>query len=385
MESRRFQAVKAVTALALLASMIVAAPLWTTGRDFPLVPVPAFWPNLPPPFDTFALFALIGLLVVSVARVPARPFLIAFLILAVFVALGDANRWQPWFYQDVLLLAALATVRSATSDDDTGRSLDACRVVIAFTYVWSGLHKFNFGFQHSSFAFVFQPVLDNLEPGFRETVLKLWFVPPAVEALLGFGLLWGKTRNVAVVGLVAMHAFLLAMLGPWGRDYNSSVWPWNVGNALLVLTLFWKADRFRLASGLFRRQGDLTKSAAVVLMGLLPSLCPFGLWPPYFSAALYTGDVVQAIVVLDQERAFAAPPSLAGVLRPDPEGSAVNVGKWALAAMNAPVFPDEQVIRRVCRTLSRPGDGPGRVRIMFLDRPGWTGPLLKRRWVDLAP
>jgi len=119
-------------------------------------------------------------------------------------------------------------------------------------------------------------------------------------------------------------------------------------------------------------------------MGVLPALCPFGLWPPYFSSALYTGDVIQAYVVLSQERAISAPPALAEVLKPDPNGSAVNVGKWALSAMNAPVFPDERVITRVCKTLARPEDPRETVRIMFLDRPGWSGPLLKRRWVDLA-
>ncbi|MCW5940412.1 MAG: hypothetical protein KF884_12250 [Fimbriimonadaceae bacterium] len=354
----------------LAATMATCWLLWVSNREFPLVPLAP----VPVLGDVPAWSLVVCALAAPWLRI-GRWIWVTFLLLAVWLVLGDVNRCQPWFYQACLMALAFALVPQGPQGTRSG--LDACRLVLVFTYLWSGLHKFNYGFAHDAYPYLFQPVLERLPEGVASVVRNAWPVAAGVEALLGLGLFFPRTRPVAVIGLVGMHAFLLGLLGPFGINANSSVWPWNIGNAALVLILFWG---FHDSLGVFERtHGWLARCAVVLLLGILPSLNWFSLWPVYLSGALYTGNQAQGLLLLTDEEAIRAPQSLADVLKSDGQRSYVNLSIWSLAAVNAPVFPEPWVLRRVAQSLCRPESEPGAVTLAEFERPGLFGPLFKRK------
>ena len=75
----------------------------------------------------------------------AGAFAVAALALAVLLVLQDQGRLQPWFYQYSFMLAAVgfANLRRLS----TQGALNACRLIVALTYLWTGLQK-----AHVSFA-----------------------------------------------------------------------------------------------------------------------------------------------------------------------------------------------------------------------------------------
>jgi hypothetical protein len=68
--------------------------------------------------------------------------------------------------------------------------------------------------------------------------LSLGLLLPLAEAAIGVGLLFPRTRGVAWVGAVLMHALVLLSIGPVGRSYNAIVWPWN---AAMIAPVCWQA------------------------------------------------------------------------------------------------------------------------------------------------
>src|SRR5690349_21258256 len=93
--------------LALLAGFALSPKLWLSSRFYPLSPVWSFIRPFGSPGDAIVFGALIALLIgVSVA--PRREVWAAVFVLLALVALQDQSRWQPWFYQYVLMLLAIA-------------------------------------------------------------------------------------------------------------------------------------------------------------------------------------------------------------------------------------------------------------------------------------
>ena len=116
-------------------------------REYPLVPFSEFLPLLPYPLD-YLLFGLFGGLLVLILIFRGRlegAFVVAALALAVLLVLQDQGRLQPWFFQYSFMLAAVGFFSLGRLS--TQGAMNTCRLIVAFTYVWSGLQK-----AHVSFA-----------------------------------------------------------------------------------------------------------------------------------------------------------------------------------------------------------------------------------------
>lgn len=116
--------------LGLLAGFALSPKLWLSSRTYPLTPV---WPSLhpfSPPSDDIAFFALIAILAaLSVApRSEIQGAAFAFLAL---MALQDQSRWQPWFYQYVLMLLAVDVAGPQRRTDAS----NTCCLIVAATYI----------------------------------------------------------------------------------------------------------------------------------------------------------------------------------------------------------------------------------------------------------
>jgi hypothetical protein len=354
----------------LVSGLALCPRLWLSDREYPLAPVVESLPTIPPPWD-LGLYVLLVALVLLVGIVPhPRMVIFASVVVGAIGCVGDQNRLQPWIYVYALLLIALATVpwgRFLTShermavgegealvdiddQDRAGMALRMAQIIVASLYMWSGIQKLNLGFVEHVFPSLVDPITSWLPTTARDAVHALGYGAPFVEASLGVGLFLPRTRKVAVAGIVAMHAFNMVALGPWGRDYNSVVWPWNIAMAALTVTLFART-RNSVFAPIFRRGWLLAKAICLLVMAM-PALGLVGLWDAYLSASLYSGNNTLAAIALTPWAAQQLPPSAMACLTPRQDGAYnLRLLQWALRDLNVPAYPEERTHRQVARAL----------------------------------
>lgn len=330
----------------LLAQMALCPRLWTAARAFPIVPAFEGLPE-PPSVVTLALTGLLVLSVLAASCLPKPRFApYAVVLLGASLVLFDLNRLQPWFYGSLLLFLALGTGK----DEESAWS--PCALVLAATYVWSGLQKANLAFSENVFPWLLHPLgLDALRP--------LWPLASVLETSVGLLILFPKTRNYGLGLGVGMHAFLLLALGPLGQNANSVVWPWSFGMPILLLALFFRDPRT------IPRKAVL--SPVAIIAGVLPALNFVGLWDDNLSDALYSGRTRQAFVILTEAGAARLSPEVRPYVQRRPDRIGLDLSRWSLAETNVPPYPEIRAYRAVAKRLGVP---PGEMTLIVAERPG---------------
>jgi len=354
MPPARLLLVRVVVAAGLAAGLLLSPNLWQTARFYPTVPVWDALPDIPPAAGRVAFGALLALLALVVVLPHRRWPVLAFVAAAGTWCLWDQTRWQPWVYQYLALLTAVGVARR----DD---ALNACRLVLAATYFWSGLQKLNVSFVTDVYPWLIGPVRLLLPEGPAAWLDGQGYAVAAGECGVGVALLVPWLRLVAVPLAVVMHAGLLYCLGPTGHDWNSIVWPWNAALPVLVVVLFARTRDVPARSVLW---GSWVGRGVLLLFGVLPALSFVGWWDCYLSASLYSGNTPRAQLTLDETAVEALPAELQD--RHVSYG-ALDLQGWALDELNVPYYP----ARRVFRGLARRLGGPDHVRLVTHDRPDW--------------
>jgi hypothetical protein len=322
------------------------------------------WPLLSTPIDLVVLGVLLAALG-GVALAPRpRWWAAAATGLALILAADDQSRWQPWFFQYVAMLAALAIARDA---DDT---LAAWRAVLVGLYLWSGIQKLNVTFATHLFPWLLEPLAAALPAGLHRMLASGWMVVPVMEIAVAVGLLVPRLRNAAVVAAIATHLVVLGLLGPFGHGTNVVVWPWNAAMAALSALLFWNAGH---AAGLHilvpRRLG--AHAAALVLFGLLPALSFAGRWDAYLSGALYSGNVRAAVLSISDAVVARLPdPARRHVVTNRKGARVLDVWEWSMGELAVPSYPEDRVFRAVAREVCRLAGDPADVALVVFGRPG---------------
>ena len=313
----------------LVAGLLLSVKLWVSTREYPLVPLLGFVPPLPYPLD-YLLFGLFGALLVGVLLFRGRlggALVVAVLALAMLLVVQDQGRLQPWFYQYSFMLAAVGFANLGRLSAEG--AMNACRLIVAFTYLWSGLQKAHVSFAREAYPWLIEPLASHLPSGAVSVLGQGAYAVPAIEAAIGVGLLVRPLRKPAVVGAISMHAFILFAIGPWGHDWNSVVWPWNVAMVAFVLILFWRAPDPPSLLTVVKPEGSAFRAVVLVLFAIMPALNFFGLWDSYLSASLYSSSYEKGYVYTTN--------------RPSP----VSIVTMAMEEMNAPAYPEERVYKRV--------------------------------------
>lgn len=374
---------KLVIATGFVAGIAASWPLWLSGRSLPLVPFFSEWPAIGGPFDLGILLVLIGLLLGVIVSKQPRQYIWVFVTLLLFLCLGDQMRWQPWVYQYAAMLVALGFCTWRGSDLTTNtKVLNVCRLILATTYLWSGMHKLNAGFVFDMAPWMLQPVTAITPSAIDPYVASLGVFLPIFEIAIGAGLLWFRTRKIAVISAVAMHLSILLLLGPLGQSWNAVVWPWNVAMIASVLLLFWRTPHVGLWAILWNRRFAY-HSVVLVLFGLLPALSLFGRWDAYLSSALYSGDLIRASIFID------APPISSTSVGADASSrrnvTTVGVGNWSYGTLHVPPYPEPRVFKRLGSAVCRSTDDPQRVqlRLTFRETPFRDGFVETYRCKDL--
>jgi hypothetical protein len=361
--SSRLRWARAVIAVAFAVGLVLAPRLFLSTRAYPRVPVLEGWPPIPAPLDLAVLAALLAALG-GVALAPRpRWWAAAATGLALILGVDDQSRWQPWFYQYVAMLAALALTR------EIGETLAAWRVVLVGLYVWSGIQKLNLAFVSQLFPWLVQPLADVLPAGPQRVLLGAGLVVPVTEIAVAIGLVVPHLRRAAVVGAVTTHLAVLGLLGPFAHAINAVVWPWNLAMASLAPLLFWTREPTAASVLLPRRAG--VHAAAVAFFGVLPVLSFSGHWDAYLSGALYSGNLkAGALALSDTVVARLPDPPRRYVVRNQTGASVLDVWEWSMGELAVPSYPQDRVFGAVARDVCRLAGRPTDVVLVVFGRPG---------------
>jgi len=349
----RYALLRVTVILGLLAGFALSPKLWLSSRLYPLTPVWAFLRPLRSPGDYVVIFTLVVLLIALIVA-PRREILAAVFALLALLALQDQSRWQPWFYQYALMLLAIALAGSSRQE----AALNTCCLIVAATYIWSGLAKLNPNFSTAIFpAFVEPFVARGLTPA-AWLVQGLAVATPVLECATGIGLLIRRFRPAAFYCAITMHVFILMVLGPLGRRFNAVIWPWNLAMIAFLFILFFKRPEepaFRdIVWGRYWGRGFAFQKVVLILLGIMPALSFFHLWDDYLSSALYTGNTNSGVVYLS-DAAFEQLPDVIqeNVYEEGPNLSSLDINDWSFGELKVPAYPEPRIYRNVARQICR--------------------------------
>ena len=218
--------IKQVLVIFLIIGLICSQTLWLSLRNVPLFPVisniPLYLVSSPLDYILFLCSIVLLIIIMTVKSKFSSYCIIAFISLSVFWCICDQTRWQPWFYQYSLMLLAFVF----------DEPIITCRLIFPGIYIWSGIQKLNDGFVQHTYSWLMQPT-KKITPEIFHFLFKpessLAYAIPFIELLMGIGLIFSQTRKLSVINIIAMHIFILYSIGPFGHNWNSIVWPWNIG------------------------------------------------------------------------------------------------------------------------------------------------------------
>ena len=351
----------------LFAGLALSPNLWLSERLYPLTPVFPWLGAIPSPFD-FASYLTLLVLLLAIAAVKRPAKLIGcFSLLAITVALFDQSRWQPWFYQYLAMLVALGLYDYKRGEDDDihNPALNACRLIVACTYLWSGLQKAHAGFATDTVPFLIHP-LQKLFPAWSGSLhIGVAVIAPIVETSIGIGLLTRRFRKVAIVTAFGMHAFILLRIGPFGANWNTVVWPWNIAMLCFLLVLFWRSPGLSVKEIVWpRRRFQLV---ILLLFGVAPLFSFLNWWDAYLSSALYSGTRNTATIYVKNALADRLPPEILRqvFLTKKPGINEISLVKWAMREQNVAVYPEPRIYRNVARSLCAYAHDPSELKLVI--------------------
>jgi len=340
---------KTIVLLVFCIGLSMSSALWIGPRTYPLAPVSSMLPVIDEAAARGLYAALFVLAVIALVAPKPRWFIAAFLAVMAVFCLTDQTRWQPWVFQYSFLLAAL-TLHSWNGADaeGAGRTLNIIRLIVASTYIYSGLQKINPNFVENDFPWIVQPIV-NVLPSAAGLLHGFGVVVPFVQVAFGAGLLTRRFRRASLIAAVAMHVFILAMFGPLGLDWNPIVWPWTAAMAIFDILLFSEAPDFSWRQIVWSRH-DPCHVAAVVLFAMLPALSFFNLWDSYLSSALYSGNLTEAQIYLSDAGKASLPAAIASrLVHTSPDTNVLNLQRWAIEDLNVTPYPESRVYRAIAR------------------------------------
>jgi hypothetical protein len=317
----------------LAASLLLSPKLWLTARLYPLTPVASYFKPFPPPWDWVVYGALLALLL-PIAVVPRpRHFIAGFVLLAFVLALQDQSRLQPWFYQYLLMLLAIGL----SNEQNESQALNTCRFITVAVYVWSGFSKVNPAFPHGSFT--------NGLPLYAAYAIAL------IESALGIALMTQRFRQPAILTATAMHLFILWKIGPFGMQYNSVVWPWNLAMIAFLFILFHSPGPTSAREILWARRFPF-QQVALLLVGLAPVLSFVNLWDFYPSFALYSRNSNSEDIFVSDRTFEQLPETLKEyVYEVSPNLNRLSITDWSYGELNVPSYPERRIFLNAARSI----------------------------------
>jgi hypothetical protein len=383
---RRAMVAKAAAAFTLIL-MAFTWRLWTPQHAFPQVPVCQGLLSLPDACQWACLTLLVASLLASLL-LPARTrwadsaTMLSALLLACLMA-GDQHRWQPWAYHMLLTFVALARLGPE-------QSFKLLRWLSISIYVFSGWSKCDITFADTLgqqfWEVLLAPVHGSLAGCSTQVQRGLAGVFPLAEFAIAAALAWPRSRRVGLGMAIASHLLLIAILGPWGLNHRPAVLVWNVYFIVQDILLFSGTKKsvacLDIAPAIDSHRRSMWRHSplAAGLIGLAilaPLLEPFGYcdhWPAW---SLYAPRVerVRVLVPRSQTRRLSAElqAQLADVAD-EPDWVEVRLDRWSLAALDAPLYPQNRFQLAVAVDLAERYQWGNSLHVVCLGNANrWTG------------
>lgn len=353
--------------LSFLLLVGVTWPLWQPDSDFLAVPLFSFGAAIPEWLQWGALGSAIAaaiFLCLAPAESMGRTGAIgAWSAAMLLLVAADQQRGQAWVWHGWLMAGIVV---GATSDG----IIPALRWLTAGIYFHSAISKLDASFLYSlGRDFVFVP-LDAIGaarsdvPGWLLMAGALSF--PIWELIVATLIVmpdrWRSVRWMALLGVVIMHACLLAILGPFGLQHQQGVLLWNLFFLVQGVILFTplgelpgesetsaepaeEVDPARDAP--FRLQSLFVYASLGLGIGL-PFLALGGLCDPWPAWELYAPRVARADLLIPRESVDKLPADLREImlsqeLADDVLLHRVPLDRWSLASRRAPLYPHPRV------------------------------------------
>ncbi len=113
-------------------------------------------------------------------------------------------------------------------------------LLLASVYFFSGIGKMNFAF---SLYVRNKIVLSGIFPA-GNAISYEWLTYHAgyllafIEIVLSIGLVFKRAKKMSAIFLIVMHLLILADIGPFGINYDTIIWPWNMAMILILYIFF---------------------------------------------------------------------------------------------------------------------------------------------------
>ncbi|HWD90427.1 MAG TPA: hypothetical protein VG367_20010 [Mucilaginibacter sp.] len=243
--------------------------------------------------------------------------------------------------------------------------------LLVATYFYSGLCKLNEGFLHVVWTNMILTRFLRVPPGIRSQswVYYSGYLLGLAELLAGTGLLFIKTQITSAKILVAMHLFILLLLGASGFKAYEVLWPWNISLILLLYFIFLKdKEKIVVFASITRGWNKLV----VICWGILPVLSFWGYWDKSLSSNLFSANLPGMIICIRDTT--ACKPLQRFCYTKDSRhlcnGQAkIDIQTWARMETNVSVYPEMRVYEALQKKLEKQYVGAG---LSFVYFAGWN-------------
>lgn len=375
-EERRLDLIRKTTAVAAILGCAASAPLWfLSDRSLPLAPVNGLFTNFQQ-CNTVLSLSLIGTLLASCFRARVT---VAAVALITIQCLADQTRFQPWLYQYLLILSGLALPEKLNGGSLP--TLNAYRLMFVAIYFWSGFYKINWTYAHMVFPWLLGNAIKNVLG--VSAVESLAIVSAIGELLIGLGLLFARTRAVALWCCVVLHLGILLRLGPLSYGWNSVIWPWNLAMIAIAILLFRNTPEASAKEIAIPR--SCFHWSIMVLCCLAPALSALNMWDFYPSFHLYSGDHQAAKLKLSPAFTSRIPDDLLKLIDRNDKGEQIlHFEPWCEKTLNVPPYPAERVYRSLAQSIAdQYGGKKGDVVLILEERPDLLTGQRAVRFIDL--
>ena len=320
--------------LGFLVTAIYAPELWINTKDFPTIPLFENIYTPSNPFDLILAGIFFGLMFIQIFK-PKKIIGLSISFLYIYLCFVDQNRLQPYFHQSILTVLFINIFPSQGRERTI---VFAVSLLFFATYFWSGIHKLN--------AIFYEQWLGALLKHFsfvpKQLLQAFTYAVPYIEALLGICLFINKTRKLAILGIVGMHATIVVMLFYLGYGFN--VVPWNLQNILSVIVLFWSYQTKNTLDTFFKNF-NYKKTIAITFTILLPFSNLFGYWDHLLSFSFFTSKLNYYYIELNNDDLKEKlPQHIKDYYRTVDDKTVIYANEWAGDINRVLFYPEKRCI-----------------------------------------
>jgi len=303
-------------------------PVWLSERIFPRVPLIFLGLSLNYQMELFLLFVFGVTLLWFLIKDKGYGGLFFFLTY-VILCLLDQTRIQPFFFEIAIIIFLYCLFRNNIKYFKI-----AFLILMAGTYIWSGLHK-----AHPFFYEVWYGGLEKRIPFVPQILRQLftWMVP-FLEFSFGLTLLFNKTRKLGIWMLGLMHSLILITFLVSGIGFT--VFPLNVIN---VLFLFWLCYRLDWTIINFKNINLKLKVIAFYAL-ILPAFNLIGLYDHFLAFSYFSGKPDYCNIIFKNENGTKAlPEGIKKIVRTYEGQYYLNVNEWSVNNVKVLCYPEDRV------------------------------------------